>query len=100
MLVPRREGAGRAVNVLVAGRCASMTHEGHSAARVSGACVALGQAAGTAAALGLVSGCDARDVPVDALQRTLLADGAFLGGAFGESPIDEAMPSSGGALDA
>jgi hypothetical protein len=38
-------------NLLVAGRCASMTHEGQSAARASGACFAMGQAAGTAAAL-------------------------------------------------
>ena len=38
-------------NLLVAGRCASMTHLGQSAARVSGACFVMGQAAGTAAAL-------------------------------------------------
>ena len=79
MLVPRREGAGRAVNVLVAGRCASMTHEGHSAARVSGACFAMGQAAGLAAALALQSGCSVHELPVDVLQRRLVADGAFLG---------------------
>ena len=36
--------------LLVAGRCASMTHLGQSAARVSGACFVMGQAAGTAAA--------------------------------------------------
>ena len=33
-------------NLLVAGRCASMTHDGQSAARVSGACFAMGEAAG------------------------------------------------------
>jgi hypothetical protein len=38
-------------NLLVAGRCASMEHEGQSAARASGACFVMGQAAGTAAAL-------------------------------------------------
>ena len=38
-------------NLLVAGRCASMTHLGQSAARVSGACFVMGQAAGTAVAL-------------------------------------------------
>jgi hypothetical protein len=32
-------------NLLVAGRCASMTHLGQSAARVSGACFVMGQAA-------------------------------------------------------
>ena len=46
MLVP--QGAD---NLLVAGRCASMTHEGQSAARASGACFVMGQAAGTAAAM-------------------------------------------------
>src|ERR1700730_10668038 len=45
MLVPKRVD-----NLLVAGRCASMTHDGQSAARVSGACFAIGEAAGTAAA--------------------------------------------------
>ena len=44
MMLPRR-GAGVARNVLVAGRCASMTHEGQSAARVSGSCFAMGEAA-------------------------------------------------------
>ena len=38
MLLPRREGAGGALNLLVAGRCASMTHDGQSAARVTGPC--------------------------------------------------------------
>ena len=42
-------------NLLVAGRCASMTHDGQSAARVSGACFAMGEAAGTAAALALAA---------------------------------------------
>jgi hypothetical protein len=46
MLLPRREGAGGALNLLVAGRCASMTHDGQSAARVTGPCFVMGQAAG------------------------------------------------------
>src|SRR3954471_9730956 len=40
-------------NLLIAGRCASMSHGGQSAARVSGPCFAMGQAAGTAAHLAL-----------------------------------------------
>jgi hypothetical protein len=79
MLLPRRASAGGADNLLVAGRCASMTHDGHSAARVSGPCFAMGQAAGTAAALALQAGCSVHDLPVGALQRRLVADGAFLG---------------------
>ena len=35
-------------NLWVAGRCASMTHEAQSAARVTGACFVMGQAAGSA----------------------------------------------------
>src|SRR5690606_39452221 len=39
----------RVENLFIAGRCASMTHEGQSSARVSGPCFVMGQAAGTAA---------------------------------------------------
>ncbi len=66
-------------NVLVAGRCASMTHRGQSAARVSGGCFVMGQAAGTAAALALQQGLPPRDLPVAALQQQLQSDGAYLG---------------------
>jgi hypothetical protein len=76
MLVPRWID-----NLLVAGRCASMTHEGQSAARVSGACFVMGQAAGTAAALAISSGCIPRDVDVGRLQAILERDGAWLGRA-------------------
>ena len=56
-----------------------MTHEGQSAARASGGCFVMGQAAGTAAA-SVVTGCGTvRDVDVAALQRQLRADGAMLG---------------------
>jgi len=79
MLVPKRSAAGSASNLLVAGRCAGMTHAGQSAARVSGACFVMGQAAGTAAALALRDRLDARDVPTAALRRALESDGAFLG---------------------
>ncbi|MEJ7688512.1 MAG: FAD-dependent oxidoreductase [Variovorax sp.] len=63
-------------NLLVAGRCASMTHEGQSAARASGGCFVMGQAAGTAAAALGAASFAAVDVP--ALQRKLAADGADL----------------------
>ncbi len=79
MLVPRRETAGGITNLLAAGRCAAMTHEGHSAARVSGACFAMGQAAGTAAALALAAGLPVRDVDIGQLQQALRSDGAWLG---------------------
>jgi hypothetical protein len=66
-------------NLLVAGRCASMTHDGQSAARVSGACFAMGEAAGTAAALALSGNTIPRDIAVDKLQLQLKQQGAFLG---------------------
>ncbi len=66
-------------NLWVAGRCASMTHEAQSAARVTGACFVMGQAAGAAAHLALDAGCAASQVDVTALQARLEAGGAYLG---------------------
>jgi len=66
-------------NLLVAGRCASMTHDGQSAARVSGACFAMGEAAGTAAALALGGNTAPREIAVDRLQQQLKQQGAFIG---------------------
>jgi len=74
MLVP--EGLD---NLLVAGRCASMTHEGQSAARVSGACFAMGEAAGLAASLALSGNTGTRDIAVEKLQQMLKQQGAFIG---------------------
>lgn len=66
-------------NLLVAGRCASMTHGGQSAARVSGPCFAMGQAAGTAAHLALNEGISPRILRIEILKKTLETDGAYLG---------------------
>ena len=66
-------------NVWVAGRCASMSHEAQSAARVTGACFVMGEAAGVAAHLALRSGCSAAAVEVPALQARLADEGAWLG---------------------
>ncbi|MDE2372467.1 MAG: FAD-dependent oxidoreductase [Burkholderiales bacterium] len=60
-------------NLLVAGRCASMEHLGQSAARVSGACFVMGQAAGTGAALRAAGRFEVAE-----LQRRLRAAGADL----------------------
>lgn len=65
-------------NLLVGGRCASMTHGGQSAARVSGPCMVMGHAAGNAAALAIERGVAASDVPVPELQARLRAQGAIL----------------------
>lgn len=69
-------------NVYVAGRCASMTHDGQSSARVSGPCFVMGQAAGTAADMALGSGCATGDIDVAKLQERLEADGAYLGATW------------------
>ncbi len=74
MIVP-----GRIDNLLVAGRCASMTQGGQSSGRVTGPCFAMGQAAGTAASIALGDGVGGAGVDVARLQRRLEADGAFLG---------------------
>jgi len=74
MLVP--EGID---NLLMAGRCASMTHDGQSAARVSGACFVMGEAAGAAADLALSGNTIPRDIAVEKLQQALQQQGAFIG---------------------
>lgn len=74
MLLPRGQQ-----NLLVAGRCASMTHGGQSAARVSGGCFVMGQAAGTAAALAVAGNMAPHQVDIPTLQRHLTAAGAYLG---------------------
>ena len=69
----------RVENLFIVGRCASMSHEGQSSARVSGACFVMGQAAGTAADLALRDGVTPRQVDVAELQAQLERAGAFLG---------------------
>ena len=66
-------------NLFVAGRCASMTHGGQSAARVSGACFVMGQAAGHAAAMVADGNVRSREIDVGILQDRLVATGAYLG---------------------
>jgi hypothetical protein len=68
-----------AVNVLVAGRCFSATHDAHASVRSMAQCIAMGQAAGTAAAMAAGAGAGAvRAVPIDRLRARLVADGAIL----------------------
>lgn len=74
MLLPERIR-----NLYVTGRCASMTHNAQSAARVTGPCFAMGQAAGTAAGMALDAGVDCAGIDVPELQRRLERDGAYLG---------------------
>jgi hypothetical protein len=67
-----------AANVLVAGRCFSATHDAHASVRSMAQCMAMGHAAGTAAALAIARSIDPRDLPVDTLRDRLRRDGAIL----------------------
>ena len=67
-----------AANVLVAGRCFSATHDAHASVRSMAQCMAMGQAAGTAAAIAVATGCDPREIDVAALRDRLRRDGAIL----------------------
>ena len=67
-----------AQNVLVAGRCFSATHDAHASVRSMAQCMAMGQAAGTAAALSIADGDEPRAVAIGRLQQQLAADGAIL----------------------
>jgi len=74
MLVPKKID-----NLFIAGRCASMTYEGQSSARVIGSCLVMGQAAGTAAAQAVSTRQINRCIDIAVLQRRLELDGVFLG---------------------
>ena len=64
--------------LLVAGRCLSASHDAHASVRSIGQCMAMGQAAGTAAAHAAATGRPVRDIDRVALRSTLLANGAIL----------------------
>jgi hypothetical protein len=67
-----------ASNVLVAGRCFSATHDAHASVRSMAQCMAMGQAAGAAAALAVASGADPRALDTAVLRDRLRRDGAIV----------------------
>jgi glycine/D-amino acid oxidase-like deaminating enzyme len=71
--------------LLVAGRCFSSTHDAHASARSMATCMAMGQAAGTAAALSVTAGVHPRSLGADAVRQRLMVDGALL------EPIEPAV---------
>lgn len=75
--------------LLVAGRCVSATHEALGAIRVMPPSFAMGQAAGTAAALAILAGVPARSVAVGEVQRLLIEDGAYLGPSYASAPATD-----------
>jgi FAD dependent oxidoreductase len=78
-----RDGA----NTLVSGRCFSATHDAHASIRSMAQCMAMGQAAGTVAAMAVAHGGDVREVPVAAVLGRLRADGAVLAVPDGEGIV-------------
>lgn len=81
-LVPQK-----AEGLLVAGRCFSATHDAHAAVRSMAQCMAMGQAAGCAAALCLAHRKSPREISVADLQAELRNLGATL-----EAPMQAAAP--------
>lgn len=66
-------------NVIVAGRCLSATHDAHGSVRVTATCMAMGQAAGTAAALAAAAGIsDIRALNYSRLHDCLRDQGALM----------------------
>jgi len=65
-------------NLLVAGRCFSATHDAHASVRSMAQCMAMGQAAGTAASMAIQEASSPKDIDVPTLQRKLRDTGALL----------------------
>ena len=82
---PKRD---ECTNLLVP-TCVSASHAAYGSLRMEPVYMALGQAAGTAAALALRAGTPVQDVPYATLRERLLADGAKLSG--------DAAPNKGAA---
>jgi hypothetical protein len=71
-------------NLTVAGRCISATHEALGSVRVMYQCMALGEAAGTAAALCAAQDIPPREIVVEELRERLTAQGALVGPLEGD----------------
>lgn len=84
-LVPRGQD-----ELWVAGRCFSATHDAHASCRSMGQTMAMGAAAGFAAALSMTLDCGARELPVARLQDQLRDVGAVL-----ETPAGIAATAAG-----
>ncbi len=65
-------------NIMVAGRCVSSDRLANSGLRVQAACMAMGQAAGAAAALAAQTNTTPLDVPLNDIRETLHKHGAII----------------------
>ena len=78
--IPYRSIRARGIdNLLIASRCIDSTHEAHAAIRITPQVMAIGQGAGTAAALCVKQGlCSTRELDPTLLRTTLREQGAFV----------------------
>jgi len=65
-------------NLLVGGRCISVEHQVSGTIRITGACMATGQAAGAAAALAALGKKTTREIKIGKLQELLVNQGCIL----------------------
>ena len=65
-------------NLVVAGRCLSATHDAHASVRSMAQCMAMGQAAGTAAALACRLGVAPASLDPGLLRKRLRHEGALI----------------------
>jgi hypothetical protein len=79
----------RLENVLAAGRNLSSDVPGQSGTRLIMCCMAMGEAAGNAAALSLKQGVTVRNVDIAELQKTLVANKCNIGQGFRKIPALE-----------
>jgi hypothetical protein len=86
MCIPYRSLLPREVNnLLVAGRCFSSDLVANDVLNIIPYCIAMGQAAGTAAAMAAKSGLSPRDIAVKNLQRSLIEQNVVLPGTIKNS---------------
>lgn len=65
----------KTVNLLVAGRCISSTHEAQASYRIMPVCANIGEAAGIAAAIAHENGCGVKDISTVELRKRIVARG-------------------------
>lgn len=81
-------------NLMMAGRCVSSDRETNSALRVKASCMAMGEAAATAAAIAISDGVALTDISLDKLKETLDRNGAIIPGK--ERSFESVFPLQNG----